>query len=154
MFPLIFRFYKLITYSKTRLCINHIINTIQFKLTDMIRINVIAILLLLTSAASAQAFRAPLAKGDKQLNVGLGFNTNGLPIYGGIDFAVSDEVTIGPQANIVFDDDASLGIGCRADYHFNRLLEINKEWDVYSGINAGFGIGTDDALELGVSVRR
>ncbi len=116
----------------------------------MSKFKVIVVLFFLSGTLMAQSFRAPLSKGDKQLNMGLGFNSNGVPIYGGVDFAVHDEVTIGPQINIVFDDDASLALGFRGDYHFNRLLEITREWDVYAGANAGLGFGKHDALELGL----
>ncbi len=118
----------------------------------MLKIKFVGIIIFLSAGLYAQSFRAPLSKGDRQLNMGLGFNTDGFPIYGGVDFAVHDEVTIGPQVNLVLDDDASISFAFRGDYHFNRLLEITKDWDVYAGANAGIGIGTDDALELGLQV--
>ncbi|GAF03197.1 hypothetical protein [Saccharicrinis fermentans] len=118
----------------------------------MLKIKIVSVFILLGGVIFGQTFRAPLAKGDKQLNMGLGFNTNGLPLYGGVDFAVHDEVTIGPQVNLVLDDDAYMTLGFRGDYHFNRLFEMTREWDVYAGANAGIGIGTDDALELGLQI--
>ncbi len=118
----------------------------------MLKKSIVVILVLVTGVINAQSFRAPLSKGEKQLNMGLGFNSHGVPVYGGVDFAVHDEVTIGPQAMIVFDDDAVLALGFRGDYHFNRLLEITSDWDVYAGANAGFVFGNGDDLELGLQI--
>ncbi|MGQ1786725.1 MULTISPECIES: hypothetical protein [unclassified Saccharicrinis] len=118
----------------------------------MLRVKVVVVLILLCGAMFGQKFRAPLSKGDKQLNFGLGFNTDGFPVYGGVDFAVHDEITIGPQVNMVFGDDSSLSLGFRGDYHFNRLLEITSDWDVYAGANAGLGIETNNTLELGLQI--
>ena len=118
----------------------------------MLKTSFIAALMFVCGIVGAQAFRAPLQTGERQLNMGLGFNENGLPVYGGVDFAVHDEITIGPQATLVFDDDPYMTIGFRGDYHFNRLIEITEEWDLYAGANAGVGIGTDDTLELGLQI--
>ena len=122
------------------------------KQKNMSKINFIAALLLVCGVLSAQTFRAPLSKGEKQLNIGLGFNSDDLPIYVGVDFAVHDEVTIGPEVNMILGDDAYMTIAFRGDYHFNRLLEITSEWDVYAGANAGLGLGRDDVLELGLQI--
>ncbi len=119
----------------------------------MTKLKVIAILFFLSGAVMAQGFRAPLSKGQKQLNMGLGFDSYGLPIYGSVDFAVHDEVTIGPQVNIVFYDNiTAFSIGFRGDYHFNRLFEITPDWDVYGGANIGVGFNGHDDLDLGLQI--
>ena len=116
------------------------------------RIKLLFTFLIVSGVLLAQSGQAPLSKGEKQLNMGLGFNSSGFPVYGGIDFAVHDDVTIGPQVNLLLDDDSSISVAFRGDYHFNRLLDIPRNWDVYGGANAGIGIGNDVALELGLQI--
>ncbi len=116
------------------------------------KIRIIFAFMLLSGALMAQVGKAPLPKGATQLNMGLGFNSDGLPIYAGIDFAVHRNVTLGPQINIVFDDDASMSVLARGDYHFNELLEIPGEWDVYAGANAGINVNDGSTLQLGIQV--
>ncbi len=102
---------------------------------------------------NAQVGVAPLSKGEMQLNMGLGFNTEGIPMYVGMDFAIHKDVTLGPQINALFDDDdPSLSLLARADYHFNYLLDLEREWDVYAGGNAGINFGEGDPLQLGIQI--
>lgn len=116
------------------------------------RVNLILLFLVFSGVLFAQNGQAPLSMGERQLNMGLGFNRDGFPIYGGIDFAVHDDVTIGPQLNLLFDNNSSVAIAFRGDYHFNRLLEIPSNWDVYGGANAGIRMGDDTELELGLQI--
>lgn len=118
----------------------------------MRKIVLILVAIMIATAGMAQKGNSSLTKGATQLNMGLGFNSDGLPLYVGIDYAVHQDVTLGPQLNVVFDDDASLAILARGDYHFNRLLEIPNEWDVYAGANAGINLGQGDALQLGIQI--
>ncbi len=102
---------------------------------------------------NAQAGVAPLATGETQLNMGCGFNTEGVPFYVGMDYAILSDVTVGAQVNVVLDDaDPSLSIMARGDYHFNYLLNIPKVWDVYAGANAGINFGEGDPLQLGIQL--
>ncbi len=107
----------------------------------------------LCAISNAQVGVAPLSKGQTQLNMGLGFNTEGIPMYVGLDFAIHKDVTLGPQMNVLFDDnDTSLALLARADYHFNYLLDIESNWDLYAGGNAGMNFGHGDPLQLGFQV--
>ncbi len=93
---------------------------------------------LITGALLAQDGKAPLSKGERQLNFGLGFNDWGLPVYASMDFAVHDDVTVGPMINTVFGgNNAYLGIAARGDYHFNRIIGIPSDFDFYAGANVG-----------------
>jgi hypothetical protein len=95
---------------------------------------------------------APLAKGEQQLNFGLGFSTQGIPIYVSYDFSVHKDVTITPQINIKFDDNIRFGVLFKADYHWNYLIGIPNNWDFYSGARIGIDFGEDVDLDLGIQV--
>ena len=51
-------------------------------------------LMLCATFASAQG---PLSKGDTQLNLGVGFSNHGVPVYIGLDHAISRDVTLGGE---------------------------------------------------------
>jgi hypothetical protein len=119
----------------------------------MIKIKLLLVFVMISGVMLAQSGKAPLSQGESQLNFGLGFNSEGFPMYGGIEFAVHDDVTIGPQVNIVLDDDdARISFHAKGDYHFNRLLDVSDEWDVYAGANAGINVGDGDVLQLGIQM--
>jgi hypothetical protein len=99
--------------------------------------------------------QAPIGIGEKQLNAGLGFSGWGVPVYVGIDFGVHEDITVGGELSFrSYRDNWSgteynhtiLGIGANGNYHFNRVLDIPKEWDLYTGLTLGYYIwGTSDA---------
>jgi hypothetical protein len=95
---------------------------------------------------------APLSKGGKQLNFGLGFSHYGIPAYVGMDFAFHNDWTAGPVIKVVIDEDVYFGALGRVDYHWNRLLEIPRNWDFYLGANVGFLSGEDNGLDLGLQL--
>jgi hypothetical protein len=95
---------------------------------------------------------APLAKGQHQLNFGLGFNNYGLPVYVSFDFAVHKDVTVTPQVNLVIDDEIRFGALVKADYHWNYLIGIPSEWDFYSGARIGFISGDNFDMDFGIQV--
>ncbi len=84
-------------------------------------------------------------------NAGIGFSSYGIPIYASVDIGVADNITVGGgvsfQSNTerinVFSDSfrwkhTIFGIGLRGDYHFNELLELANEWDVYAGLGLDY----------------
>jgi len=96
--------------------------------------------LLAYSQSNAQS---ALPKGGKQLNAGLGFSNVGTPVYIGLDFAVHDDITIGPQVS--YRSHRTLGsnfnilvIGGNANYHFNTLLDIPSDFDFYAGVTLAY----------------
>lgn len=95
---------------------------------------------------------APLSKGGKQLNFGIGFSGRGIPAYIGMDFAVHNDWTVGPVVKVVIDDDFGFGALGRVDYHWNRLMGIPSNWDVYLGGNVGFISGNDFEFDLGLQI--
>lgn len=120
--------------------------------TEMKKNILLAGLLFITFAMMAQDGAAPLSKGEKQLNFGLGFSGRGIPAYIGIDFAFHNDWTAGPVLRVIIDDDMGFGALGRVDYHWNRLLEIPSNWDFYLGANLGVVSGDDFDLDLGLQL--
>jgi outer membrane immunogenic protein len=90
-----------------------------------------------------------LGVGEKQANFGLGLSGWGIPIYAGLDFGVDKDISAGAQVSYRQYHDrwdkyeyrhSIVGILGNANYHFNHLLEIPKEFDVYAGLSLGFYI--------------
>jgi outer membrane immunogenic protein len=102
--------------------------------------------LLFSSLIYAQS---PIAKGETQLNAGLGLSSWGVPVYIGLDHGVHPDISVGGElsyrsysdkyANINYNHSV-IGISGNGNYHFNRILEIPKNWDFYAGLNLGFYI--------------
>ena len=108
--------------------------------------------LFIATTMMAQEGAAPLSKGGKQLNFGLGFSGYGLPVYVGMDFAFHNDWTAGPAIRMVFDDPFRFGALGRVDYHWNRLIGIPSNWDFYLGANLGFISGNEFDLDLGLQL--
>jgi hypothetical protein len=109
---------------------------------QMKKINSLFILLSLLAIAESYA-QSALPKGEKQLNAGLGFSNFGTPVYIGVDFAVHDDLTVGPQVS--YRSHKNLGynfnilvISGNANYHFNTLLDIPSEFDLYAGLTLAY----------------
>lgn len=107
--------------------------------------------ILITSLSFSQA---PLGKGGKQLNAGVGFSTWGVPLYLGADFGVHEDITLGLEVSYrqykqkysgIYYNQAIWGFSGNANYHFNTLLSIPEKWDLYAGINVGFFYWTYDS---------
>jgi outer membrane immunogenic protein len=109
--------------------------------------NVLLIVFLcVTGALLAQA---PLAKGQVQLNGGVGFSSDGVPVYVGLDYGVHPDITIGGELSYRSHYDnvvgihynySVIGISGNGNYHFNTILNIPRNWDFYAGANVGFFI--------------
>jgi hypothetical protein len=103
-------------------------------------------LILFSSLIFAQA---PVAKGESQLNAGVGLSSWGIPVYIGLDYGVHPDITVGGELSYrsyqdkyasVNYDHSVIGISGNGNYHFNRVLEIPRKWDFYAGLNLGFYI--------------
>jgi len=103
-------------------------------------------LLFIAGGMIAQDGTAPLSKGQRQLNFGLGFSGRGLPTYVGMDFAFHNDWTAGPVVKLIFDDDFGFGALGRVDYHWNRLIGIPSNWDFYLG--GSVGVISQDKFDL------
>ena len=77
--------------------------------------------------------------GQKELNIGLGLNTDGLPLYASFDFPVARNVTVSPVVGVTWADPVSyISLAGAVNYHFNQLMKIPSNWDLYAGGNIGF----------------
>ena len=85
--------------------------------------------------------------GRAQLNVGVGFSDWGTPFYLGVDFSAARNVTLGGELSFRSYDESwnnyyyrrsITGISGNANYHFNQVLEIPRNFDFYAGLNLGF----------------
>jgi hypothetical protein len=115
----------------------------------MKKINFILILSMVSSLAFAQG---TLEKGGKQLNAGLGFSSFGVPVYVGVDFGVHEAITVGPRLSYrrysekVFGNKYSQSltvISFNGNYHFNELIQLAPEWDLYAGLTLGYYVWSD-----------
>jgi len=91
----------------------------------------------------------PVAKGQTQLNVGLGLSGWGVPVYLGFDHGIHKDVTIGAEVSFRtinrkhYDDKTVIGISGNVNYHFNHILSIPQDWDFYAGLNIGYYVVSD-----------
>lgn len=88
-----------------------------------------------------------LVKGRKQLNAGIGFSGWGIPLYVGVDFGIPHDMTLGIEGSFrsynqnftgTKYNSSIFGFSGNWNYHFNRVLEIQRNWDFYAGLNIGF----------------
>ncbi len=106
------------------------------------------ILVVAVALISAVGFsQSPLSVGKNQLNVGVGLSGWGVPVYLGLDHGISRDLTIGAEFsyrsynenwNSNKYDHSIMGFSGNLNYHFNSLLSIPHQWDVYVGPNLGF----------------
>tara|TARA_R110002072_G_scaffold14313_3_gene59698 strand:- start:1734 stop:2243 length:510 start_codon:yes stop_codon:yes gene_type:complete len=103
--------------------------------------------LFLISLAGASHAQNPIAIGQSQANFGVGLSSWGIPLYVGLDHGVHENVTIGGELSYRSFNDryrnfrynhSIFGVSGNANFHFNALLDIPKEWNFYAGLNLGF----------------
>lgn len=102
---------------------------------------------LLVATASTSFSQNPIAKGQSQLNFGVGLSSWGIPVYIGLDHGVHSNVTLGGELSYHSYNDryrdnkynhSIIGAAVNANFHFNALLNIPSNWDFYAGLNLGF----------------
>lgn len=80
------------------------------------------------------------------LNAGIGLSNWGVPLYGGVEAYIQDFTLGGVLSyrryysdwrNYRYDFSATTLSGV-ANYHFNRVLRIPSNWDLYLGANIGY----------------
>lgn len=88
-----------------------------------------------------------LRREHTQLNAGIGLSGWGVPIYIGLDFGHQKDVSFGLEASFRSYgqnytgskyNSTITGLSGNFNYHFNRVLEIPKQWDFYAGLNLGY----------------
>ena len=87
------------------------------------------------------------AQAKKQLNLGL--------IGVSYEIPVASAITVAPTAFTSFDLNY-FTLGVKSNYYFDELFGFSDPWDVYAGLNLGFGIALRDTyssdLDLGAQV--
>lgn len=91
------------------------------------------------TTASAQAFK----KGDVQLNGGLGFSDISTMIYGGVDFGISKQVSLGGElfyrgtskGDIEY---SNIGVLFTSNFHFAQYIRVPSNLDLYGGLSLGY----------------
>jgi len=105
---------------------------------------ILSTFLLLSISSFAQS---PMAKGQSQINFGVGLSNWGIPVYVGLDYGVHKDITLGGELSFrSYNDNYRnrrynhniIGISGNLNYHFNSVLKIPPTWDFYAGINLGF----------------
>jgi len=107
----------------------------------------------------------PLGIGKVQLNAGTGVSTWGIPFYAGVDVGIAKDISIGFEASYRIHDYNYYGNGyvyynnyyndpnyktpvygfmANGNYHFNKLLKLQKKFDVYAGVSAGYYLRTEE----------
>ncbi len=115
------------------------------KIKNMKKLVVVLVGVFFTSVALGQG----LGERALRINAGLGFNSSnwGVPIYAGLDYSIHPDITAGAVLSYasrtynyeVYSNKGTwVGIGVKGDYHFNSLLEIPNNWDVYAGLTLSY----------------
>lgn len=104
--------------------------------------------LILFSFFSNLAFsQSPLPVHKTQINVGVGLSDWGIPFYLGLDYSVHKDITIGGEFSYrsyrekwkdYRYNHSIMGFSGNGNYHFNSLLGMSQDWDLYAGLNLGF----------------
>ena len=114
----------------------------------MKRITIVLAALMFSGLIFAQG-AAPLSKGEKEMNFGLGFGS-GIPAYWGMEWAVHNDITVGGVAAINLSGFDYMTLLARGDYHWNRIINIPPEWDFYAGVSLGGDIGFSSGYGSGL----
>jgi outer membrane immunogenic protein len=84
-----------------------------------------------------------------QLNAGIGLSEWGIPVYVGLDFGIHRDLSFGIEGSFRSYNQnytgsrynsSIIGLSGNMNYHFNRILEIPRNWDFYAGLNLGYYI--------------
>lgn len=114
------------------------------KIKQMKKIFAIAGLFFAAMTASAQG---TLGEGNLQLNAGVGLSGWGVPVYVGLDYGITEDITVGGEISYRSHSEnwgygkwkhTGIGFFANGNYHFNRILNIPSEIDFYAGLSLGF----------------
>jgi outer membrane immunogenic protein len=82
-----------------------------------------------------------------QLNAGIGLSGWGVPVYIGLDFGIHRDLSFGIEGSFRSYgqnytgskyNSTITGLSGNMNYHFDRILEIPRNWDLYAGLNLGY----------------
>lgn len=78
---------------------------------------------------------AVFAQAYQQLNIGFVGVSYEIPI--------ATDITIAPAVGTDFNFN-HLSLGVKANYYFDTLFGLTEPWDVYGGVNLGYGLGLNN----------
>jgi len=96
------------------------------------------------ATASAQG---TLEQNNVQINAGIGISSWGIPVIVGVDYGIARDFTIGAEASYrskketwyIYEWKHSVfSISANGNYHFNRILRLPSEFDLYAGLSLGY----------------
>ena len=99
---------------------------------------------LFMAAVTASAQNANLDKGGLQLNAGVGVSGWGIPVYVGLDYGVTNDISVGGEftfRSYAYSKHHTfniIGIFTNGNYHFNNLFTLPRQLDLYAGLSLGF----------------
>jgi hypothetical protein len=85
--------------------------------------------------------------GNSFVSFGVGASSWGVPVYGGMEWMVHNEISIGGQVSFRSQGETIAGssyqhnafsAAARGNYYFNRLLQLRPPFLVYAGATLGF----------------
>lgn len=108
----------------------------------------------------ASVAQAPLEKGAMQINTGIGLSSWGLPVYGGLEYGIGNNISVGGELSYRSKSESYnpgkwktsyTSISGLANYHFNEVLNIPSQFDFYAGLSLGYSIFNSkyDGQDLG-----
>jgi|SRR5690606_4682076 len=135
----------------------------------MKKFKLISFTILLTFGLFIESHAQSFQKGDVIVNAGVGLGSTftfvgglGLPLGGGVEFAVSDVIGVGGEIGFVSGGGlTALYVGPKGYYHFNELLNIeNDQLDLYAGLAlyyrhfsfSGFSFGIGSGIYPGFHI--
>ena len=117
----------------------------------------LVVILSINTIANAQAWDG---KGDTKISIGyefysystisnLGNTQDGLVTT--IDYGITDNISIGTGINYNLNS-TNFYFNLRSDYHFQHLLELSSNFDVYAGADIGLNTYHDNDWDLGFHI--
>lgn len=105
---------------------------------------IITIFILLSSQFSfAQVWKGG---GDIKVSTGIEFYGYGTSIIANLDVGILDNISLGAGVNYNFDHKNTY-LNVRGDFHFQEIFRLPREFDFYTGIDAGYN--TNYSSEIG-----
>ena len=105
------------------------------------------LLAMIFSTSLVRAQFNPYTDQTKMVTAGIGFSGWGIPIFGRFEIGVAENISVGGGISWQGYNEtytgvkwhhSIFGITGRGSYHFNELIELPDEWDLYAGLGIGF----------------
>lgn len=98
-------------------------------------------------AVATVSAQGTLEQNDVQINAGIGISSWGIPVIVGVDYGIARDFTIGAEASYRSKKEtwytyewkhSVFSIAANGNYHFNRILRLPDEFDLYAGLSVGY----------------